>query len=295
MFDYIIALALAVGVAFIPVLRRAVLSVIGLTGIAALAILGIGLPVWALYELKPWLVSSEQVVAEASAETRANVAEDTESAQEREDAERLRGEEQERQAEAQRVLEEQQRRIAEITESAREIVAKDGEYAKLARSSQRFPGLDRVSIDLIAIRIPTWRDSDLAEREKVLIRSWLHSLGLLPAETAQIHTASAWGSLYDLWRVENPTAVTTPILTLESKPLPPPDQSAVEEEDLPTMPQARSEPLPSSEPRRLAPSTPPARTQTAPDPRPVGRDDTPPTAPPPRRRPPEREVGPFGY
>ena len=60
---YIVGLVVALALLAVPPVRQAVLSLIGLLAVAAVAVAGIGLPVWALYEAKPWLVSALPTVA----------------------------------------------------------------------------------------------------------------------------------------------------------------------------------------------------------------------------------------
>jgi len=172
------------------------------------------------------------------------------------------------------------------------------EDRKLAEQtvSHRLPvGIGGEFVDILAIRIPPWRDKQLAAAQKESIRVWLQSIGLSADETASIVTAKAWGALYDMWLAENPDVVV---------PRPPSVSTEVasvlpESEAPPPEAAAESAPMPSSQ---TEPEKPPARDPTFPPPEairrvPPRRPDVAP-APPPRQRPARRsepEVGPFGY
>jgi len=313
MLDYVIALVFVTLVAVVPALRRGALSVLGLSAIAAVAIAGIALPVWGLYEAKSWLTGAAPEIADVSEKSRPGHGSETGAAEkalsEAKKAEQRRMEdERQKRAEEQRRLEEELQRIADLAEEARIVVENDRKYAEIAADSPRMPGIDQVSTDLIAIRIPSWRDEALAEREMELIRAWLISIGLTPEETAMIVTAKAWGTLYDLWQRE----ITSPA----DRPAPDAQAPAVADSEEPPQaeplseaepePDPQAEPPPEPEPARATAAEPeyipfaPLRQAERPvvQPRPQPRQALP-AAPqiPERRRPPaqERELGPFGY
>lgn len=287
--NYIVVLAIAVVILLVPQTRQAALQVLGVLAIAAVGIAGIVLPIWALYEAKPLLPPPKTVVEAAengafklgkevlSAEREA----DRRRLEEERQAEERRKREEERQAEEQWQREEEQRRIASLAESARAVVERDRTYASVVASSPRLSGADQVSVDLITIRIPGWRDNELAEREKGLISLWLQSIGLTAEETASIHTANAWGSVYDLWRKEHQIAVEMSAPVVQAP--------------------AASEPEPEPTPPTELEIEEIARGGFAPPAAVDRRPETRPEQPLPRRRAPvrrpasEREVGPFGY
>ncbi|MEA3276795.1 MAG: hypothetical protein U9Q81_16175 [Pseudomonadota bacterium] len=286
MFDYIIGLVIVVVILLVPQIRKAALRLLGLTAIAGIAVAGIGLPIWGLYEAKSWLISPTPVVEAPEDEALGNAqSANTLTAEQEEGQRRLEGE-REQQAEEQRLIEEEQFRIAGLAETARSVVARERTYAAVAASSPQLPGVDQVSVDLIRIRIPSWRSNELAEREKGLIRVWLHSIGLTPEETKSIYTANGWGSVYDLWRKETTTA-TKPTPDTQVPVASVPEQSPPPGPDPESEPEAQPEPRP--EPRQAARRTFPQTRAVAPRSEPR-REST------ARRRPaPEREVGPFGY
>ena len=290
---YILGLVIVLVVFSVPSFRRAALSLLGLSAIAAVAITGIGLPVWGLYEAKSWLIADEVDTTDVSSLTPEGDAVELEAVLDKEAAsaarevEQLRLEE-ERKSKEQRLLDEEQRRIAGVAENARSIVAMDWEYAQIAATSPQIPGIDQVSADLIVIRIPRWRDSELADREMGLIRAWLHSIGLTPQETAHIYTAKGWGAVYELWRQENPIAVSGLSTPMQSKAQFATNQPAFAE---PESEVGQAEPE-SKQAERSAVAQ-PRVTEPKPEPR---RAVSIPRSSAARRQPlPARPVGPFGY
>jgi hypothetical protein len=292
MVKYLLGLAIAIGIFALPQSRKAAFQLLGLVLIATVGVAIVGLPVWALYEARPWLTAQDETLADSELEASDSGPGDSGGGlggrrlSPLEEAERRRLEQEQRRLAEEKRREEEQRRIASIAEAARAIVEKDRKYASLAASSVRLPGADAVMVDLITIRIPSWRDEALAEREQGLIRTWLHSIGLKPEETASIATANGWGSVYDLWREENPDAAEGPALEVAAPVAPATEQApAIDQEprpelDLEPAPVVRQAERPRYVPRRPAEARP----------RPVVPRSV------PRRAPaPPTEVGPFGY
>jgi hypothetical protein len=281
MIDYLIALAVAAFVLLVPQARRTALESLAVAALAAGGVLALALPVWALYQAEPWLPTPAVPQQGAAGGT----GQPQEAAPG--PADELRRREQERQRQEQR--EQEQARVADIAATIRGIVERERRYAALSTSRPRLPGVEQLAADLIAIRVPSWRDADLAEREKALIMAWLYAIGLTAEETASIHTANGWGAVYDLWRTENPIlAASAPAEPGELAGAPPEaeaESDAVPEPALPPPPEVLTLERPSVAERRLEPP----RAEPA-------RDLPPPRRPVPARRPaPEPEVGPFGY
>jgi len=292
MLGLILVLVITVAALLVPRTRRAALSVLGVTAIAVLAIAGIWLPVWALYEAKSWLAAPEPLIVESRSKTaeqgtsRAASAEDGEapSADERAEQE-TNHKEQQQQAQ-------EQQRVASVAEAARAIVDSDRKYAAAAAASPSIPGLARVSADLIAIRVPSWRDPELAVREQGLIRAWLHSIGLTPEQTSSLYTANGWGSVYDLWRSEVLADAEAPAPVLQPAEAPAAGRPGpAAEEPVPrraTAPRRAERPsvIESEVPFEPIPEPPPERRPAQPRPR---------TETPKRQPAQESEVGPFGF
>lgn len=300
---YIVGLVVALAVLAVPPIRQAVLSLIGLLAVAAVAVTGIGLPVWALYEAKPWLVSALPTVvvapsqAEGDGAARGERERDDKALAAAQEAERQRiEEERQRQAAAQRKAEEAKLRRTAAAETARSVVDRERTYASLAASSSRLRGLDQVSFDLLAIRIPSWRDGQLAEREQGLIRVWLESIGLTPDETAEIHTANGWGTVYDLWNQDKAAAAEEedplqPRVAVRAAPEPIPDPDPEPEPE----PEAEPEPEPEPEWQRVDPAPYPPPRASVPAFRPRSQAVAPRSPEPRTRSAPQPRVGPFGY
>jgi hypothetical protein len=304
MYEYILIGLVVVGViAFVPPLRRIVLSLIGLAGIVTAGVAVVAGVVWALYQGESWLASRPAAPdSSASAEVAkagrgdAQVGQGLSQADDLE--QRLLDEEKQAAEKEQQALEDARRHTESVAEKARAILEADRAAAALALANAPSYGLVREPMNIIEIRIPAWRDDALAGFQAGLIRSWLHAIGLTPQETANIATAKGWGSLYDLWRTENPDDFAR---------LPPDADGRVT--GFPSaLPSDAPEPesAPAGEPEldlALEPEPPPAARQSFPppaEPAPVRRF----SPPPPRYQPPaqptrtptaEREVGPFGF
>jgi hypothetical protein len=299
MSDYVIGLAVLVLILLIPQTRRSAMEILGVSLIAAVSLAVIGLPVWALYRVEPLLEAPAPppVVAADNGTGQLNAL----LRQQEEDERRRVEDERRRQEEEQRKREEELARIAGILENLRAIVERERNYAEIVVSSPRLPGVGGISVDLIGIRIPGWRDSETAEREKAVIRAWLHSIGLSPEESASIHTANGWGSVYDIWRAENPPAVDAPSEegSAEVASVPedaPPAEPEPEQEPVPDLPPAPE--LRQQEAERKALAERRAEQRAAARRAEARRQATPPRRPPPARRPPpppEPQVGPFGF
>jgi hypothetical protein len=285
MLEYIIALALAALVLLIPKARRTALEMLAVTAIAVGGIAAFALPVWGLYQAAPlWEPSPAGRAAGAedgTGQLEVLVREQQEAQRRREEEERLR------RAEEQRKQEEEQARIAAIAETVRSVVERERRYAAVSASRLRLPGADQLSGDLIAIRIPAWRDTEVAEREKALIMAWLYAIGLTAEEAASIRTANGWGSVYDLWRIENPllaaSASSEAPALVDAEPGPRPAPEA--EPELPAAPEVLRLDRPSPPQRRLEDPVPERRWEP----------DRPRRPAPVRRPAPEPEVGPFGF
>jgi hypothetical protein len=295
MSDYVIALIVLALLLLVPQTRRAMFEILSVTAVAAVGVAALGLPVWALYEADPLLGPSQPPVAAAEDGTG-----QLDALLEQQEAERRRLEEEEgrRQAEEQRKREEEQARIAGIAKAVRAIVERERKYAAVAASGQRLPAADGILKDLIGIRVPGWRDSETAEREKALILAWLLTIGVTSEETASIRTANGWGSVYDLWSAEQsavagePVSETGEVVSLTVDP--PAAAEPASEGDVASEPE--SEPEPEPEPEVVQPEPRPFSEQQR-QWRPVPRwESAAPRVPAPvRRPPPRREVGPFGY
>jgi hypothetical protein len=278
----------------VPQTRKSAFEVLGVTAIAAVALAAIGLPVWGLYHAEPLLKTPQPVVAADDGTGQL----DALLRQQQEDERRRLDDERRLQAEEQRKREEEMARVAGIADTLRSIVERERRYAGFAASSPRLPGTEGISVDLIGIRIPAWRDAETAEREKEVILAWLYSLGLTAEEAASIHTANGWGSVYDIWRAEHADAgdpgqgmpvevvsVEEEAAAAEQEP-----ESEPEPEPVPELPPAPELRLEEAERQALLEQRAAARRAEARRPAP------PPRRPPPvRRPPPEREIGPFGY
>jgi hypothetical protein len=287
-------LEIAIGVAVVlvalavPRTRRAVLSLIGLLAIIVAGSAVIAVVVWALYQAKPWVTSPEPEVTEKAAVPGKQGTSPLASA-ETELTSALASEEEERLAEEQRALEVEKLRIAGLAQRARTILEADRIFADQAASFPLPAGIGEDLGNIISIRIPAWRDSNLAVRQAESIRTWLHSIGLKPDETKTIVTAKAWGGLYDMWIAENPSAAP-------QSPLVPGPDVASGQGDPNASTEPESAPLSEAGPEPLPINRPPVPRRKFARPRPPRRAEAPPRPPPPRRRPPtNRDVGPFGY
>lgn len=318
MLEITIGVAVFVVILAVPRLRRAFLSFLGLGAIIAAGSAVVALVVWGLYQSKPWLSPDDHLDAEMSttpAEEIPAVAPDAEadlsSAIASEEAQRADDEQQQ----LAQQLEQEKLRLANLVGRARYILEEDHKFAAHAALNPLPAGVSDSFSNIIAIRIPAWRNDELAEREADEIRSWLRSIGLTAEETATISTAKAWGSLYDMWIAEKQAAaasgpvaaevvvstdasvtvaptgsatVPAPEIAAEPEsepaPAPPPDIAPVPVPNLP--PIARQPPRTS----RQVPSR--RQVERSPPPR---RVEAPRSSPPRRPSPAEREVGPFGY
>ncbi len=218
MLEIAIGFAAAIILVAVPWLRRATLSALGLFGIIGAGVGVFALAIWGVLHYKSLLVAErppdppsdiEEIPLPARAGGRLPVADDLASALAQEDA--LRAEERALLAAAEVArLEQERQRVAALAEQARAILEED---RKLSRHAAAYPltmGSGSLLADIIAIRIPAWRDRALAAEQSVAIRTWLHEIGLDTFETADIATAKAWGSLYDLWVEEHPEHAPVP-------------------------------------------------------------------------------------
>jgi hypothetical protein len=297
MLEITIALAVALVVLAVPRLRRVLLSVMGLAAIIAAGSAVIAVVVWALYQAKPWLTPDEPAVTEETNVPEGKVAKAPRTA-ETDLTSAIAIEEAQLLAQQQQELAEEKLRIARLVGRTRYILEEDRKFAEHAALNPLPAGVSSSFGNIIAIRIPSWRDSELATRESESIRAWLRSIGLSADETASISTAKAWGSLHDLWVAE--TQAATPATPEAPEPGVASAPTAPETEQAPqTAPQTAPESVPAPPPQ-TAPAPPPV-ARRAPPRREVVRPPLPRTIDPPRRPPPsrppprEREVGPFGY
>jgi len=300
-----IAIAVVVAVVLlvvaVPRVRRAFYSLLGLFAIITLGAAIFGALVWGLYEAKPWLTERSSVAVKETPEATTSPppledGDDLAGTAEADLASELAEEEAERLDAEQQRLAEQKLHKALLVAKARVILEEDRKLADQATAYPLPAGARDLVGDIMAIRIPAWRDKAVQSAQKESIRKWLASLGLEADETAGIVTAKAWGSLYDLWVAENPDAVPK-----ASSGQPQVTATSAEPEPAYEEPEAAApEPVPSA-PSEATLKLPPVRNPTpaprrAPRPSVPRRYSAPP--PPPRPRwmpPPEREVGPFGY
>jgi hypothetical protein len=292
MVEYLFALAVLALALWLPQTRRTLIETLAVTAIAAVGVAALVLPVVALQQTGSWPGSHrpppQSAVADGSDRTDA-------LAQERADERHRVEEARRRRVEEERERDEEQARIAGVVEKVRSIVERERRYAAAAASREQLPGVEQLSAELIEIRIPAWRDAALADREKSLIFAWLYALGLTTDETTSIRTANGWGSVYDLWRAENPL--------LAARPAQPDADAPVGGRQASPVPGAGSGPDGEPRPDIVPPPQPPRAerptiaVQRATAPRGEPRRESPPPRrpPPPRPPPPEREVGPFGY
>jgi hypothetical protein len=303
MLEITIGLAVVLVVLAVPRLRSAFLSLLGLVSIIAAGSAVIAVIVWALYEAKPWLTPDEPSYAEKASPPVRVLPNTGNEAAEAELASALASEEAEHFVEDQQELGVEKLRIAALVGRARYILEEDRKFSSLAALNPLPAGVSADFSNIIAFRIPAWRDSELAEREAASIRTWLVSIGLTAEETANISTAKAWGSLYDMWITEK--AISTPASPGESQPAvasvpSAPDSSEKPEQEAQSKPEAKPAPVPPTA-KKAAPAVAPIARQEPPrrevvPTAPPATVDIPPRRPPPRRpRPSEREVGPFGY
>jgi hypothetical protein len=288
MLEISIGLCVALLVITLPWTRRAALSLLGLLAIVVVGSTLFAALIWALYESKTWLIAEDPgIVQQAPLSGQEDLKEAPPPEPDGGDA--IQDAEEDLQfalasEEAQR-LDEARRRIAVLAARARVILEEDRKLAAQAIAYPLPAGVSDRLADIMAIRIPAWRNKGVAAAQKESIRAWLQSIGLDVDETARIVTAKAWGALYDIWVVENPGVAT-------------PSPRAGEPESLPAgePPVGRDEPPPSEsaqEPPSFVSQVPPSR-QAAPAP-PAKRYSILSPATPSRPLPPEPEVGPFGY
>ena len=292
MLEIAVGIAVVLLIAVVPPLRRTVLSVLGLFAIIGAGSAVFAAVIWGIYQSKPWLsldapsaVQEAPKPADESPESIATREADLTAALDAEDAQRL--------AEEQQRLEEEKLRISILAARARVVLEEDRKLAAQATSFPLPAGVGDMLDDLMAIRIPAWRDKQLAANQKELIRTWLHSIGLFPEETGSIVTAKAWGSLYDMWVAENPgvaPATSVPeeaeVASSAGESESPTDEESLAEADQATEPDAESEPPPFV---RQAPA-PRARFRSEPR-----RIETPRRQAPRQPTRTEPEVGPFGF
>ena len=290
--EIVVGLAVILLVIAVPQLRRAVLSLLGLFVIIAAGSAVFATFIWTLYEVKPWLKSEGTDVVQQESLPENNGEDSVETA-EVDLAAALAGEKAQRlEEEEQRSEEEEKLRMTVLAAKARVILEED---RKLAAQAVAYPlpaGVSDRLGDIMAIRIPAWRDKEVASVQKEAIRTWLKSIGLDTDETVSIVTAKAWGSLYDMWVAENPgVAPPSPQAgALAAASTAPELDSSSDQSD--QMPPARSETTEESSP--IAETPPPRREITR---RSWQRQHRAPRRSTPIRQlpRPEREVGPFGY
>lgn len=306
MLEITIGVAVILVVLAVPRLRSALLSFLGLAAIIGAGSAAIALVVWVLYESKPWLTPDDPAVAEdaaASAKESPVASADAEAHL----SSAIASEEAQHVAEQQKTREQEKLRVASLVGRARYILEEDRKFAAHAALNPLPAGVSASFSNIIAIRIPAWRDDALAELESEAIRTWLRSIGLSADETANITTAKAWGSLHDMWNAERQAAAASAlpaprptVSTDASATVATPGSEAVPEPEI----AAESEPEPAPAPPpdiapAPAPVLPPIARQAPPRqrvrPPPPSRFETPRRAPPSRRSPAERAAGPFGY
>lgn len=211
MLDFVIGLAVVLLIVAIPQLRRATLSMLGLLAIVGFGSSVFGAAVWMVYESKQWLADdgSDQEtqvpipLEGGGADPRVVPTDHFTAALAREEA--LWQEEVQQVLEEKRLIQEQERqRIVALATRARAILEEDRKLARYRADHPLPVAIDGVLADILAIRIPPWRDRELAGVQQESIRTWLVAIGLTADETAHIVTAKAWGGLYDLWIAENP-------------------------------------------------------------------------------------------
>lgn len=289
MLEIFIGLAVVLAVLAVPRLRGAVLSLMGLAAIIAAGSAVIAVVVWALYQAKPWLTPDRPAVTEDAAAPAEKVAEASGTA-EADLASALESEEAQLLARRQKKLAEEELRVARLVGRARYILEEDRKFAEHTALSPLPAGISSSFGNIIAIRIPAWRDNEVARRQSESIRAWLQSIGLGADETASIGTAKAWGSLYDMWVAEKQAAV--PVGPGATEPAVA-SVVAAPEADPVSEPASQTEPEPALVPPPIASQAPPRREVVRSSP---PRRTAPVRRPPPRRPPPrERTVGPFGY
>lgn len=312
MFEITILVAAVLVVLAVPSLRRAVLSFIGLVAIIVAGSAIVAVVVWGLYQAKPWLTPDAPVVAEEveAPDGKGLISGEVEEA---DITSAIASEEAQRRKEEQQRLEVAQARIVTLAARARLILEEDRILAEQAAAYPLPSGLELRLGNIVAIRIPAWRDGDVAVRQQEAIRAWLHSIGLTDEETLSITTAKAWGGLHDMWVAETTgvlargVPVTEPTVAsdaataetelesaldaeaeAESRSDAPADAGADPQADPAAESVAQPAPLPvvpRPVPRQVFRPAPPRRTESPPPP-----------PPPPRRQPSAQpDVGPFGY
>ena len=289
--EIVVGLAVVVLIAAVRPLRRTVLSLLGLFAIIGAGSAVFAAVIWGIYQAKPWmkieLPAAMQEAPESgkeSAELNATAEADLTAALAAEDAQRLEDEKQR--------LEDEKLRISILAARARVVLEEDRKLAAQATSYPLPPGVGEMLGDLMAIRIPAWRDKQVAAVQKESIRAWLHSIGLAPEETASIVTAKAWGSLYDLWVAENPGVVPPTPESEEDVAATTAESESTAEEELPGESDQTAEPEAAPEPPTFVRQAPPPRARFRTEPRQI---ENPPRSSPNRRTQPEPEVGPFGF
>jgi hypothetical protein len=295
MLGIVIAVVVVLLTIAVPRLRRAALSVLGLLAIVTVGSSVFAGLIWALYESKPWLTATNhsavaQEVAPSKASASGKGDKEIDGTAEADLAAALAEEEAERLEEEQQRLAEEKLHIALLAAKARVILEEDRKLAAQATAYPLPAGVGERLGDIMAIRIPAWRDEEVESAQKESIRNWLTSIGLKTEETASIVTAKAWGSLYDMWVAENPKASppaprpkAAQVATATPEPEASPHPAPAAQSETAVAPPPTRDRVPSS---RQAARPPPPRRYSAPRPAPRPR------RPPPRR---EREVGPFGY
>lgn len=309
MFEITILVAAVLVVLAVPSLRRAVLSIIGLVAVIVAGSAIVAVVVWGLYQAKPWLTPDELAVAEEAevSDGQGSIPDETVEA---DLTSAIASEEAQRRKEEQQRLEVAQARIASLAARARVILEEDRILAEQAAAYPLPSGLGPRLGNIIAIRIPAWRDADVAARQREAIRAWLHSIGLTDEETLSITTAKAWGGLHDMWVAETTgvlargVPVAEPTVASDATTSEAESESALDSEanaqagagaDPLADPAAESVDQP--EPLPVAPRPVPRQVfRPAPPPRRADYPPPPPPPPPPRRQPSAQpEVGPFGY
>lgn len=307
MLEIIIVVAAVLVVFAVPSLRRAALSFLGLVAIIAAGSAIVAVVVWGLYQAKPWVAPDEPTVAEVAEVPGAKDA--IPGAMEEADlTAAIESEEVRQQGEEQQRLEAERARIADVAARARAILEGDRLLAEQAAAYPLPAGVGSRLGSILAIRIPAWRDGDVAVSQQESIRAWLQSIGLTAEETVSITTAKAWGGLHDMWVAET-TGVAAPSLQVSgpavAADVAAPGPGLQPESEVASETGSSSSADADSEGDALAeadaqPETPPIQAQPIPR-RTVARRSPPrraepQRAPPPRRqRPAQSEVGPFGY
>lgn len=214
MLELTVAAALLLAILTVTRLRRLALALLGLVSIVAGGSLVFGSLVWLTYESKQWIADNGPSFLD---DLPGLFEDDSESGPPTEDGltlalareeesvtEVLRLEDERRRLEQQRLLEEEKLRIAALAAQARAVLEEDRKRAEHAASYSLPARAGDMRGEILAIRIPAWRNKETQAFQKEAIRNWLQDVGLTAEETASISTAKAWGSLYDMWVSEHP-------------------------------------------------------------------------------------------